>query len=1274
MKGNRIGRNDPCPCGSGKKYKHCCLRMEESAKDFPQKLHATLPLASLNAPKLKRYFEAHDSDEVLDYIISLQLTPSNHGKNMRIERMAQLAIHTLGKGKTHVETKTLKKLMDEEFSDDIMEDLPMNMFCENVLFFGGNYLFFPGLSTDATELFNMMTDTIYRNEDVFPESFRKTVCQGVTFLLEFGKAIALRSGIKGTIRGNETRRDLVSEPTKFVPYGLKEEELLRVFSPKGVTKEIVDAFVVDNNDPQLLSEDIDENPLLYRPLVRYRGSIYFACVSSQGAAINNFILQQAKKHGCLNELVKRTQHTIRSRIGTFCANKMHWGQIPADNIIKVVPNFDEALFEIDTNWIAYVVYVKDSEWDVSINGEKKLVRWDLDSHLKANLAALRKDVKTKDKHIFTLVLYSSMGESFMLTMNEQPDSDYLLTFSAFEFLQLIQTEKWDSMSLVRYARTKKAMISFKYARNQNIDCYSLYKYKGECFYLSDKPRPDLLQLEPNEGYALIKESKEKLNYHGALMRIEDKYAYIPVIRDMNYAEIYEPVDDKIIAKLCNSYHVPVWVKSEQDEKEGVNPSSFIETTLTAIAYWMETMASSLDGPINANYKMSVDIELELSEDILNDKDFQQEDNIHCEKGEIKVTKTPTGVFVYMDRNYIRAFMGASNASEREMMKSIIIPLLDIEEDEAQRVIDKHVPLGQAKMILMMDPSQIPLTYPLWLYSPVYIHKATNQLLNDNLPLWMKEKGKDIDGIIEGKKEKVQFLHGVVDVLLEKITQHVSEFNTFELIIRLINNHETLMYLREHNKMLDPAQILCFGESEEKKREILEEEQRLTESGLATRALIEFLSSTQDNKGQKHPGNDDIENMLALMSDIVHFGGICDAIHLGVSDHVITKLPSGRYGIYDDGFLDSVGGFVSARTMELVNNAIEGFASRMDQLSASDTEKTPGRDPVYDKIDQAFLSDWGVTFSNLLRVLYACYILAMKKRTSVIDIEVNELIRNLCEIITEMTQETALRCLQRLSLDKRDQYLTPPEGYDIKDIYPWCYNRELSFLRRSFVRYQMTDGTIHCLFGFRSCLQAGVNLADLLYSGRLKNGGSEIGKLLGYFEGEKGKEFNETVRSYLSTLPGLKVWAYDVTIKQKGNLVAERDYGDIDVMAYDTTTNILYSIECKNTNTAKNIREMKNEMDEYLGRGENPETDRKRALVLKHLRRHKWLVEHTSQVMTFVGINQAPIVKSMMLTSEVIPTSYLRKKDTPLSILNYGELRASGLDYLNSSKEPNLNVL
>ncbi len=32
----KVGRNDPCPCGSGKKYKKCCLRAEVAAVDTPE--------------------------------------------------------------------------------------------------------------------------------------------------------------------------------------------------------------------------------------------------------------------------------------------------------------------------------------------------------------------------------------------------------------------------------------------------------------------------------------------------------------------------------------------------------------------------------------------------------------------------------------------------------------------------------------------------------------------------------------------------------------------------------------------------------------------------------------------------------------------------------------------------------------------------------------------------------------------------------------------------------------------------------------------------------------------------------------------------------------------------------------------------------------------------------------------------------------------------------------------------------------------------------------
>ena len=34
VKVSDIGRNDPCPCGSGKKYKNCCLRKDEKQFNY----------------------------------------------------------------------------------------------------------------------------------------------------------------------------------------------------------------------------------------------------------------------------------------------------------------------------------------------------------------------------------------------------------------------------------------------------------------------------------------------------------------------------------------------------------------------------------------------------------------------------------------------------------------------------------------------------------------------------------------------------------------------------------------------------------------------------------------------------------------------------------------------------------------------------------------------------------------------------------------------------------------------------------------------------------------------------------------------------------------------------------------------------------------------------------------------------------------------------------------------------------------------------------------
>ena len=32
-RGEAVGRNDPCPCGSGKKFKNCCMRKRTPTSD-----------------------------------------------------------------------------------------------------------------------------------------------------------------------------------------------------------------------------------------------------------------------------------------------------------------------------------------------------------------------------------------------------------------------------------------------------------------------------------------------------------------------------------------------------------------------------------------------------------------------------------------------------------------------------------------------------------------------------------------------------------------------------------------------------------------------------------------------------------------------------------------------------------------------------------------------------------------------------------------------------------------------------------------------------------------------------------------------------------------------------------------------------------------------------------------------------------------------------------------------------------------------------------------
>ena len=65
----RTGRNDPCPCGSGKKYKHCCLDKDRAVELAP----AIAQRFALQAQKANQVaLQKDDQQELLESQAALQ--------------------------------------------------------------------------------------------------------------------------------------------------------------------------------------------------------------------------------------------------------------------------------------------------------------------------------------------------------------------------------------------------------------------------------------------------------------------------------------------------------------------------------------------------------------------------------------------------------------------------------------------------------------------------------------------------------------------------------------------------------------------------------------------------------------------------------------------------------------------------------------------------------------------------------------------------------------------------------------------------------------------------------------------------------------------------------------------------------------------------------------------------------------------------------------------------------------------------------------------------
>ena len=156
---SKIRRNEPCPCGSGKKYKKCCLASGKYEKmeipisaQMPTGIPTLIQPPVADIPKTMEYMKTHNSSEVLNIIKALQLNPENRGANVRMERLARYAALTLHEGGLPVNYEEFISILDEEFASDMSEDCPCNLHADTLTTIEGTHIIFPGIACHSAEI------------------------------------------------------------------------------------------------------------------------------------------------------------------------------------------------------------------------------------------------------------------------------------------------------------------------------------------------------------------------------------------------------------------------------------------------------------------------------------------------------------------------------------------------------------------------------------------------------------------------------------------------------------------------------------------------------------------------------------------------------------------------------------------------------------------------------------------------------------------------------------------------------------------------------------------------------------------------------------------------------------------------------------------------------------------------------------------------------------------------------------------------------------------
>lgn len=1256
-----IARNAKCPCGSGKQYKRCCV-------DKPNTVGQNTPKGNAKNGKKKFYPDSlicnnYSSEESLKLLSLLQLQPQNHGKNIRIENLITKVVNTIKEESKELNILNWKKDLLNECPRDYHEDPPESFFTENIIFSTGNNIVYPGIFTDIVEIFqNLITCTIENKK--LPLKFVKESHDPILLILHIQNQIAKSLGHSYRIFEEIQTEELYIPSDEFLLtnkelFSFEYKDLKGVCDDLNIPYNTIDLFVFKWQQNNIDIEEFDDNPLFDQPFVFINGKFVLVMPTALLHCLVNHIITAAKNNNCVLELVKGFAKTQKHEIFPVLG-RMGWRsvqmQIP---VLKNQPDYmllDESIWQVDQGRYVYVTILTENILDASgkAKHEKPFSRF-FENRIDQITSQLKKEKDVTEIMLLAVICKIGLVSNTFLGLNKLKNVNYFLNLTPVDLNAITNNWKLNKLSLWKFAKYLEiAQKTIRFAPlTSPLAMYEYFKQNNESFFHSDSAPSNFILLDFSIAGDIRTKGLSKLDKIGIAYGNGNSKGYLQCIRKEEYYPVYisQEVYFGVIRSCLLKYECPIWLEAK-------NPGDTRpDIYANAILYWLNEIYDDAKDYISQLGKEPIRLELSLDTPYYNLEKLESLEIYDNTKSTIayKIDLDKRQIFFTVPIEMIQFFAASDNKGERilidfvlDMIGKLISDLggEPISHDKKNEILNKYIPIGPKKMLIMalgdhdIKIADIDIPQKRYIQDCDVSYILENQLSWLNLPQPLSPK-------LNSSKEKIELLNNLVAVHYKMVVEKIGDYNAETFLLFLCKRHESLIQARAFRHLNYPAKLACYGQYYDVQNEFSESEKDLVETSLALRILIEFVALHMP-KGVAIPSDNEVDIMLAHVIELINYASLSDSIKYEIEDPEIGKLPSGRIGISNEIERKGLHEFRNEMYQEEMHNYKENF-HKFFKSKKRERNRNLTQQEYTDKLNDAFIDEWGITLGEFDMVTHALCLQLFSKGKSV-DIMTTEDFSSLLMSITDFKEVQVKAFLDKMKFLQRPEPLKPPVGYEAWEVYPWRFNRRLSYLLRPIINFTK-DNKEHLLLSARHLFAASENMIALFFNGALKvhRGEKKIIQLLAERNNIKGGEYRDEVYEWLKMNTALEVYSNEIKIKSNGFFISKQDKGDIDIMAIDKTNNIVYSLECKNTIQAKLTYDFKMEIDNYLG------VNGKEGLIEKHVRRHRWLEENLEQVKNKLSLPVNPKIKSLVISNNILPLKYL--KSVPIPIVSFYELKS-----------------